>query len=226
MDYAHYSEFGQTGVWWFKAKDELVKSFFSKDDTLLDVGANVAEGFYDFKETIVLDSDLKSLKAVKVRSKVNADAARLPLRDGSIKNILASEVLEHTRDDKLAVSELHRVLSSGGKLVVTVPAFEFLYSPHDELLGHKRRYTKKRIRKLLEGFKIKRNTYWNFFLSAPAMALKLAKKAVGRRTYDAGTRYAPLNSIFLSILRIENFLIKKGVNLPFGLTLVVEAERP
>jgi len=225
MDLAHFSEIGHTRVWWFTAKDELVKSFFSAGDEVLDVGANVSEGFYDFRQSIVLDRDRKSLKAVKNVLRVNADVSSLPFKSGSLENILMSEVLEHTRDDKPVLAELRRVLSCGGKLVVTVPAFGFIFSPCDEMLGHFRRYDKAELLNLLEGFEVTYSTYWNFFLSAPAIFLKLAKKALNRRTYDASAKNRVLDAILLRILRLENLIISRGISLPFGLSLVVEAEK-
>jgi SAM-dependent methyltransferase len=78
-----------------------------------------------------------------------AAGERLPFRDGAFGTVVASEVLEHALDDAQIVREASRVLAPGGKLVVSVPAGPDRYGPLDRAVGHRRRYAKHDLRRLL-----------------------------------------------------------------------------
>jgi SAM-dependent methyltransferase len=82
---------------------------------------------------------------------------------GSFDTIIALNVVEHIRDDHAAIRNLHRLLRTGGKLIVLVPAFEFLYNAFDYNLGHYRRYRSGQLSDLMlqEGFTIRRSWYFN-----------------------------------------------------------------
>jgi SAM-dependent methyltransferase len=89
--------------------------------------------------------------------------ATYPELSGKFDSILTANVVEHIRDDVQAISNCHRLLAPGGRLVVLVPAYEFLYNSFDELLGHYRRYTRKSLSALLEkgGFRLVDTRYFN-----------------------------------------------------------------
>ena len=94
------------------------------------------------------------------------------------------DILEHLRDDRAALKKIYRALPPGGYLFFTVPAYGFLWSGHDLVTGHKRRYTRRGIEKILAeaGFEILRISYWNTLLLLPVMIYRLAKKAAPRDT--------------------------------------------
>jgi SAM-dependent methyltransferase len=89
--------------------------------------------------------------------------ANFPELTGRFDSILTSNVVEHIKDDALAIRNCYRLLRPGGRLVVLVPAYDFLYNSFDELLGHYRRYTRKSLTGLLqhEGFTIIDSHYFN-----------------------------------------------------------------
>ena len=97
--------------------------------------------------------------------------------------MVATDVLEHVDDDALALRELHRVAAPGARLVMTVPAFRWLWSEEDDRLGHRRRYTRKQLRHVAEqsGWEPLFATYFNLLLLAP---IAVARRFRDRR--DAG----------------------------------------
>ena len=70
---------------------------------------------------------------------------QLPFDDGRFDVVIATDVIEHLDDDRRALAELRRVTAPGGRLVVTVPAYTWLWSRHDESMHHRRRYTAGRL---------------------------------------------------------------------------------
>jgi SAM-dependent methyltransferase len=82
---------------------------------------------------------------------------------GKFDSILTSNVVEHIKDDSLAIRNCHKLLKPGGRLIVLVPAHDFLYNSFDEMLGHYRRYTRKNLSALLEkeGFTLVDTRYFN-----------------------------------------------------------------
>jgi len=130
--------------------------------------------------------------------------------------IFMLDVLEHIKDEKKAISKISSLLNKGGTLILSVPAFMFLWSKHDEVNQHYRRYNKKILRKAFKNspLKIRRLFYWNSIFFLPAVLLKKLNKSKSE-IEDSG-----FLGIFLKIaLKIENTLIKLGINLPFGTSL-------
>ena len=104
---------------------------------------------------------------------------RLPFEDGRFGLIAATDVIEHVADDRLALAELHRVAGPAATLLLTVPAYRWMWSVEDERLGHHRRYTLGRLRDVCaeSGWEPRFGTYFNLTL-LPAIAL--ARRLPGR----------------------------------------------
>ena len=92
------------------------------------------------------------------------DPAFLDLKSLRADTIVCLNVLEHVRDDRLALKHMHHVLAPGGRAIFLLPAFEALYGPIDTNLGHFRRYTKSMWRNLAQdtGFRVTQLRYFNF----------------------------------------------------------------
>ncbi len=144
------------------------------------------------------------------------------------------DVLEHIDDDSRALIEIRQTLKRNGLLLMTVPAYRFLWSYFDERSNHKRRYEKKELIAKLEraGFTIKKASYYMFFLFPLLAAIRLIGNTGKRRNdrqFNIGisleTKTVPvLNEIFLGLLRFERILLRH-FNLPFGTSLLVLAEK-
>jgi SAM-dependent methyltransferase len=141
---------------------------------------------------------------------------------------VASDVLEHIEDDLAAVSEIARVLRPGGAAIISVPAHQWLFSEHDAALHHFRRYSKARLRDVLErgGFRIRRISYWNAALF-PAICLHrlLVKLRRGHEPRsDIRSSPWPINQALAALLAVEAAILRHAP-LPWGVSLVGVAER-
>ena len=114
----------------------------------------------------------------------------LPWEDGSFDLITCLDVIEHTPDDRVTLGELRRVSRPGAYLLVTVPAYQGLWSMHDVANHHYRRYSRPRLRAAAvdAGWRVTRMTSFNGLLLAPAAAVRLAER---RRLRELDGDYKP-----------------------------------
>lgn len=146
----------------------------------------------------------------------------LPFPAGAFDLALALDVLEHVDDDISAFGELHRVVTAGGALVVTVPAHPRLWSGHDEANHHRRRYTRSRLRDAAVdgGWDVVRLTH---FMTALLPAALIARR-VGRGDGLQVPRH-PVNRALRATIEAEAALIRRGITFPLGLSLLAELRR-
>jgi ubiquinone/menaquinone biosynthesis C-methylase UbiE len=151
-----------------------------------------------------------------LRQAILGRAESLPFAGEQFDVVLAMDILEHVENDSAVAAEIARVLKLGGKVIVTVPAFKFLWSAEDERLHHYRRYDKKTLSALFSGWKIERVSYFNFFLFLPILfARKVLRLADNGEELKIGMRV--INKILYSIFQAEVALLG-WVNLPFGVS--------
>lgn len=160
---------------------------------------------------------------------VQGTVSMLPFSDGSFDVVVSIDVLCHSGvEERQAVAEAARVLRPGGRLLLQVPAFDWLRGEHDAAVWTKRRYRRAEIAKLLEGAGLtaRRCAYRNTLLFPLAAIARLAKR--GRRS-GTGARSdvrpvpAPLNSLLSGVLALERGL---RLSLPFGLSVFCVGEKP
>lgn len=161
-------------------------------------------------------AELASAKAATpvVVGSVNA----LPFATGSLDAIVSADVLYHRAvHEARALADLHRCLAPGGVLVLNLPAYDWMFSAHDRAVHTARRYTAGRIRTRLHtaGFAQVRTTYWNSLLF-PLMVLRRKLVKTEGAASDVALLPAPVEFLFRSVQRIENFLIRCGIALPVG----------
>lgn len=218
----------QEGHFWLQAKrvmiDVVMRRATQKKHPLniLNIGAGTGEDFKilrNYGKLTAIDIDAATVALMPedlVNEKLVADACNMPFQAATFDVIVAFDVLEHIEHDTKAVAEIYRCLKPGGVLVFSVPAFNFLFSKHDEVLGHVRRYNKPMIKRLLQTFTLTYLNYWFFFLFIPAAFVRL----VQRNKISNGAVGAFSNTIFGFVLRIENWLLQKGMRYPWGLSLI------
>jgi SAM-dependent methyltransferase len=174
-------------------------------------------------------------RGLKRLCRVDVREFSLPFKTDSFDLVLALDVVEHVEDDIHALSECHRILKVGGLLIVTVPAFMALWSPWDEALGHRRRYTVLRLAETSQqaGLAVKKLTYMFFFLFPIAVLIRGAKRLVQRDVKSYSSDFIPipaaLNSLLIQIGRLEQWMISKlNFFFPFGLSVisVMTKEKP
>lgn len=150
----------------------------------------------------------------------------IPFEQGRFDLVVALDVLEHLDEDRASLGALREQLKPGGHLLVTVPAFQFLWSPHDELHHHKRRYTKAPLAAMMEasGFGLTSTTYFNTFLFPAIVGIRLLKRMLGREEADDAMPSPGINALLRRIFASEGYILP-FVSLPFGVSLMALAQR-
>ncbi len=164
---------------------------------------------------------------------VRATAEQLPFRPGSYHLVTAIGVIEHLDDEEGFLSELFRVCKPDGFILLLTSAFNFLWSRHDEIVHHKRRYRKGQLRQLLTsaGFEVVRSSYVNVFLFLPILAIRLVKRLTGTSVVtengspDVFKSSLLVNGVLYTILWVEAKLANFW-DFPFGVGLLVIARKP
>jgi hypothetical protein len=139
--------------------------------------------------------------------------------------IAVLDVVEHIEDDVAALEAMAKRLKPGGTILITVPAHQWMWSAHDVVNHHKRRYSKATLIAALEraGLKWRKLGYFNSLLFPAAVAARLAGKITGKDDSDDSPPAKPLNAIFEKIFGLERHLVGR-VPLPPGLSLIVLAQ--
>ena len=228
------SSIDQPDYWWYRARTELLQSalgdFLGTPRRLLDVGS--ADGpsvswMQGDHERFAIDLDPRGLGA---GTGVCASALALPFRDGSFDVVGAFDVIEHCESEARVIEELARVLAPGGRLLASVPAYQWAWSDHDERAGHYRRYTRPRLRAAVEaaGFVVDRCTY-GFAGVFPVFAAERAVRRLRRRPNapaDGLPRVSPAQDrVLMGLSRVERRVLRRR-DLPFGSSVFLAAHRP
>jgi SAM-dependent methyltransferase len=227
--------------WWYRGRRRIVRAEL---DTLglppaarlLDAGCGggqTLDVLSEFGTAIGIDPDADSVTRARSRGHEATVAAlpELPFDDGAFDACTCLDVLEHLDDDASALGELARVIVPGGGLLVTVPAYEALWSEHDEANEHVRRYRARTLKPLAlrTGWEIERLTYFNMLLLAPAAIVRVAARYRRRPRSTAASEldFTPraLNSALEMPLRAEAALLRCGGRLPVGLSLLAVLRR-
>lgn len=222
-------------------KEALLRHIGPRDDLeILDMGCGPGGNISllsQFGRVTGLDVSEEALKFARSYSffkLVLADAKKLPFTDSSYDLVTSLDVFEHLEDDQKAFREVWRVLRQGGVLLTTVPAHPWLWSPHDEALFHKRRYTRSELLKRISeaGFTILGCS--NFVsLGVPINFLRKTRDGILRKVFPEKNRVVEnydiefpkvINSLLLSFLRLERFIIR-FISLPFGTSIFVVAKK-
>jgi SAM-dependent methyltransferase len=148
------------------------------------------------------------------------------LSDTSFDLAVSLDVIEHLDDDLAAMRELRRTVAPGGALLVTVPAYQWLWSGHDEINHHHRRYTHRTLQRVAEraGWKQARTTYFNSLLLPAAIVLRVLDRVNRAKTTESSLDLwippAPVNWLLERPLALEAALISRGARIPAGLSLL------
>jgi ubiquinone/menaquinone biosynthesis C-methylase UbiE len=236
--------------WWFTARlgilEKLVQSKIANQRTdlkILNVG--VATGAtsemlakYGEVTSVEYDQDCCDFLLEKTGIEaINASLTELPFEDNSYDLVCAFDVIEHIEDDSLAVSEINRVLKPEAKYFVTVPAFQFLWSNHDVVNHHFRRYKKGQLNGLFSsnGCKIEFSSYFNFWLFFPIAAVRVILNLLPSRKKESSSgsdnevmsSSKILNKILFTVFSSEKGLLSTGIKFPLGISIVsLGSKRP
>jgi len=137
------------------------------------------------------------------------------------------DVIEHTDNDIDVLCEAFKLLKEGGSIVITVPAYQWLWSKHDELNHHKRRYTMRRLALTVQssGFQLTHMSYFNTLLFPLAVIRRMCDRMLNGNVDDLALPPAIINRLSLQVFRLERLLVPHLV-LPFGVSILCHAMKP
>lgn len=228
--------------WWFQARREIVLAvagnLLPEGARLLDVGCGtgfVLERLRERYEAFGVDVSPLAVELCRARGldrvAVGSTEDLSAVEACRFSGIFLLDVLEHLDDDLGALVRLREVLAPGGVVIITVPAFMFLWSPHDEVNEHRRRYRLAELRRLLAraGFEVERATYFNASLFPLAAVVRVAGRVLGARG-TGGLRIPPepINGVLRRIFASERHWLTRGPHggsFPFGVSLLAVGSR-
>lgn len=228
--------------WWFVSRRELacaaLRRWGNRDTPLvLDMGCGTGgtlDRLAEFARPVGIDLEPLALSFCHARGHADlawASATDLPFAEATFDAVLALDVLEHIPDHAAAAREMARVLRPGGVAVVTVPAYQFLWSGHDIALHHQRRYVRRQLRELLatSGLELEWETYTVSSLFPVAWLVRVGKRLATPRGAAPMADTQPtrpwLNRLLTRILLAEGRWTLRH-RLPFGLTVLAVARKP
>ena len=185
-------------------------------------------------ETALLEPGIEGAKNAfqnGVKNVINGSLLESGFIDSCFPAVTLFDVLEHIQDDDKFLEEINRILKPEGKLFLTVPAFQFLYSSFDREAGHFRRYTIDELKSKLEkkGFQINYKTYFFSLLPIPIILTRffydMFKKREKRRSTGHVKGASFLGFILGVLLSPELFLIKREFRIPFGSSCLIVAQK-
>lgn len=235
MEEAAYAEmYEQEDVhWWFRGRRAVIRALLARTHLppaprLLDVGCGTGRNLVElsgFGAATGVDPSASAVSFCRARGLADVHQAgleALPFEDDRFDLLLACDVIEHVDDDTAALRELRRVAAPDGTLLLTVPAYQWLWTDHDVQLHHRRRYTLTVLhrRALVAGWTPVFATYFNSLLLPVVAPLRLASRRSARRGghTDLDRTPAALNAALELPMRLEASLIAHGGRLPAGVS--------
>lgn len=227
--------------WWFTGRRRIIASFIkeicrrveNKPARILDVGCGTGanlELLARFGEAEGVDISADALAFCRARGLENVHQCtieELPYKSESFDVVTALDVVEHLDDDTAGLREMRRVLRPGGRVLLFVPAFMFLWGVQDDVSHHRRRYTLGQLQRAVRaaGFEVERATYANISFFAPILLGRTLMRALRLRpASENNVNVAALNNVLGRVLGAEGALLRR-MNFPFGVSAICVARR-
>jgi len=223
--------------WWHRAKRELVKLFLPKKSTLkiLDIGCGTGKLVEELEykgDVWGVDRSKLAVAFCRNRGLKNIYQDRLPeLKkvEQKFDVVTCLDVLEHVIDDDKTCDTISRLLKKNGRVIITVPAYPWLFSYWDKMLGHKRRYTPKSLTKVVENSKLKitKISYLYSFLLPIVIPFRFVREHLFSSSEPKSDfiEIPPmLHSILLTTAILEQKILKY-INIRFGLSIICIATK-
>ncbi|MEA2197324.1 MAG: hypothetical protein QOJ25_1375 [Solirubrobacteraceae bacterium] len=227
--------------WWYRGRRRIIRAELDRlplpaPARVLDAGCGSGRTLQDLRVYgEVAGIELSELAAEHARGRHLGEVRvgrveSLPWADDAFDLVTCLDVLEHIPDDRLALRELRRVTRPGGWLLLTVPAYPALWSTHDVVNHHHRRYTRQVLRRAAmdAAWRVDRLTSFNSLLLPAAAAVRISQRYRLRNHNDhvSELRVGPhwLNGVLERPLRIEAAMLERGYTLRVGLSLLAVLE--
>jgi len=238
--YSEYSEIEDTH-WWFRGRREIFRRLLAPIAAtrlrVLDIGFGTGAMLTflaRYGDVIGMDMSLEAVRFARTRCAyplLLGDIRRLPIAARSVDLVTAFDIIEHVEDDAAAFAELARVCRPGGHVLVTVPAFQFLWGNQDIVSHHRRRYTLAALGSCIEaaGLVPRRLSYFNAILFPVVAAVRVARRLRGERKGEVKSDFTMTKPGFVNDALTRIFAAEAGWlarhRLPMGVSLVCLAER-
>lgn len=229
--------------WWFAGRRNVIDAAIrdiikpAPRATILDVGCGTGGNLSllsRFGQVSGLEMDAGAVEAAQRRGLGYIHTGKIPGRlsfeENSFDLITMLDVLEHIENDSEAIGYLRRFLKPGGSFLITVPAFSFLWSSHDTLHHHCRRYHKLQLEKKLAaaGLDVTYSSYFNTWLFPLILMVRMIKSGLKINTDhgDLGMLPAPFNRLLTLIFSSEKYFVKRKWKLPVGVSIIACGKKP
>ncbi len=226
-----------TTHWWYRARRDILADYLTRwgglpgDARILEIGCGTGHNLPMLAQFGEIDAiEIDETAGAKASERLGKPVGTSPLPElvgvepGSYDLVAVLDVIEHVEDDVAALKAIAAVLKPGGKILITVPAHQWMWSAHDVVNHHKRRYSKAGFEALLAkaGLQGSKLGYFNSLLFPVAVAARFAGKLMGKDDSDDSPPPKPLNTLFEGIFRLERHMVGR-VPLPPGLSLIALA---
>jgi SAM-dependent methyltransferase len=220
--------------WWYRARREILADLIrraiplAQDPRILEIGCGTGHNLVMLKrfgrvDALEIDGAARAIASRRLGHAVmDSPLPALPgVEDRAYDLIAILDVLEHVEEDRLALESIARKLKPGGRILIAVPAHPWMWSAHDVVNHHKRRYTKRTLRAVVAaaGLKLEMMSWFNSLLFPIAAAARLAGRVRRKDDSDDKLPPRPLNALFEGVFGLERYAIGR---LPFppGVSLV------
>jgi SAM-dependent methyltransferase len=235
-DYELQTHQAEDRHWWYRGRRKVLERVV--EDLRLPAGARILDAGCGSGRNMVelarhgtvtgvelADASVSLARERGAGEVIAGSVLEMPFEADSFELAASLDVIEHLEDDLTALRELRRVVAPGGSLLVTVPAYQWLWSGHDEINHHFRRYTRRSLQRAGEeaGWQQVRTTYFNSLLLPAAILLRVLDRFNRKTTessLDLWVPPQPLNWLLERPLRLEAALIGRGGRIPAGLSLL------
>jgi SAM-dependent methyltransferase len=235
-DYELQTHQAEDRHWWYRGRRKVLERVVEDlrlpaRARILDAGCGSGRNMVELaRHGTVTGIELAEASVALARERgmgevIAGSVLEMPFEADSFDLAASLDVIEHLEDDLAALRELRRVVAPGGSLLVTVPAYQWLWSGHDEINHHFRRYTRRSLQRAGEeaGWQQVRTTYFNSLLLPAAILLRVLDRFSRKTTessLDLWVPPAPMNWLLERPLQLEAALIGRGGRIPAGLSLL------
>jgi SAM-dependent methyltransferase len=223
--------------WWYRARRRIIADLIRREAHLpsnaqiLEIGCGTGHNLamlsgFGHVDGLELDDEARAISEKRLgRTIMSSPLPQLAgVADRHYDLVGAFDVIEHIEDDDAALASIATKLKPGARFIMTVPAHQWMWSAHDAVNHHKRRYSRRSLKALIEGspMKLDKLGYFNSLLFPLAVAERAASRLRGKEDADVTLPPAALNLALEKVFAAERYLAGR-LPLPLGLSLFAVA---